>query len=179
VLVWGADLLADPRAYSPATNAALEEHRRRFESYRSTRVRPQNSSELEMVYAAQVRYERRLAAVTDSPKAAELAVAYVDALRPCYEWEGHHDCPEREAIFATEYLTSHPGGPFSDYLPLLAAHRWLCAAEAYDREKQPAGAARSRQAYEQAISIARRSADLLVRSAAEGLISRGRCFSER
>ncbi len=179
VLVWGADLKIDPDAYSPEVKAELERHLQRSQRYRSERRRPTNSSELEMVYAAQVRYERRLVAVSDDPRAQALAVAYVDSLRPCYEWEGYHDCPEREAMFATEYQTAHPGGPFSEFLPLLAAHRWLCTAEAYEYEKQPEDAARSRRAYEQAISTARQSRALLVRMAAEGLTARGRCFSQR
>jgi hypothetical protein len=130
-----------------------------------------------MVHEARVRYERRLVSVTDSPKAADLARAYVDALRPCYEWEGFHDCPEREAVFATEYRRTHAGGPFDEYLPLLAAHRWLCAAEGYDYEKRPEGAARSRQEYEKAIATARQSTDLLIRTAADTLAARRRCLS--
>ena len=53
-----------------------------------------------MVHEAQVRYERRLAATSSDQNAPALAAAYVDSLRPCYEWEGFHDCPEREASFA-------------------------------------------------------------------------------
>ncbi len=179
VLVWGADQQIDPSAYSPAIKAELEKHLRRFKAYRSKRARTVTFGELAMVYDAQVSYERTLAAVSVDPQAPALAAAYVDSLRPCYEWEGFHDCPEREATFATEYQAAHPGGPFSEYLTLLAAHRWLCAAESYEYEKQPDGAARSRRAYEQTISTAQRSPALLVRSAAEGLVARGRCFSQR
>jgi hypothetical protein len=68
---------------------------------------------------------------------------------------------------------------FAEYLSLLAAHRWLCTAEAYDYEERPEGAARSRQAYRQAISTARKSTDLLIRSAAQALGARRRCFSDR
>src|SRR6185295_7214700 len=100
-----------------------------------------------MVLEAQVTYERKLAAISNEPVAAALAVAYVKDLRPCYEWEGFHDCPEREARFADEYQASHPGGPFSGYLPLLAAHRWLCTAEAYEYEKRPSDAERSLRLY--------------------------------
>jgi len=131
-----------------------------------------------MVYTAWVGYERKLAAVSGDPKAPALAAAYVDRLRPCYEWEGFHDCPEREAIFAADYQTANPGGPFSDYLPLLAAHLWLCAAEAYEYEKQPEGAARSRRAYETMVSTARQSKTLLIRLAAERLAERSSCFSQ-
>jgi len=46
-----------------------------------------------MIRTSQVNYERRLAAVSDDPRAPQLAVTYVDSLRPCYEWEGYHDCP--------------------------------------------------------------------------------------
>jgi hypothetical protein len=54
--------------------------------------------------------ERRLVAVSDGSAAPGLAVAYVDRLRPCYEWEGYHDCPEAEAVFAEEYQATHPRG---------------------------------------------------------------------
>jgi hypothetical protein len=179
VMVWGADLRIDANAYSPEVKAELEKHLKRSNAYRSKRARPTNSSELDMVYAADARYERRLVAVSDDPKAQALAVAYVDSLQPSYEWEGYHDGPEREAVFATEYQAAHPGGPFSKYLPLLAAHRWLCTAEAYEYEKRPADAARSQRAYEEAISTARLSSALLVRTAAERLSASGRCFSNR
>jgi hypothetical protein len=178
VLVWGADVKIDPNAYPPAVKSELERHLHRSREYRSERRPPANSSELRMVYAVQVRYERQLVALTDDPRARSLAMAYVDGLRPCYEWEGYSDCPEREATFATRYQSAHTDGPFSEFLTLLAAHRWLCTAEAYEHEKEPDGAARSRREYEHAISRARQSTALLVRTAAEGLTARGRCLSQ-
>jgi len=179
LLVWGADLVIDASPYAPDVKAEIERHVQRWKTYQSPRRRPANSPELDMVYFAHVRYERRLIAISDDPRAQSLAGAYVDSLRPCYEWEGFHDCPEREAMFATEYQVANPGGPFREYLPLLAAHRWLCTAEGYEYEKRPQDAARSRQAHEQGISTARQSATVLVRRAAEELTTRGRCFAER
>jgi len=179
VMVWGADLRMDATTYAPDVKAQIEELRQRSEAYRSKRVKPPGSSELGMVYNAQVRYERRLVAASTSPGANALALAYVTELQPCYEWEGFSDCPEREATFAAKYLTSHPAGPFSQYLPLLEAHRWLCAAEAYESEKAPTEATRTRQAYEQALSTARRSSSLLIRTAAGELGARARCLVER
>ena len=132
-----------------------------------------------MVLDAWVRYERKLAAVSDNPGVAALAMAYVKDLRPCYEWEGFHDCPEHEAKFAEQYQGAHPNGPFSAYLPLLAAHRWLCAAEAYEYEKQPADAQRSRQLYQERLLVARASRVLLIRTAAERLAARGNCIAPR
>jgi len=115
--------------------------------------------------------------------AAPSKAAYVDSLRPCYEWEGYHDCPERDALFAEKYQQDHQDGPFRDYLPLLAAHRWLCAAEGYDYEKRPAEAARSRAAYARSraayarnLAVARASPVLLLRTAGEYLAQRARCF---
>ncbi len=177
LLVWGTYHKVDPRAYSPAVQVELEKHLQRSQEYRSTRPAPTNSSELEMVYDAQVRYERRLVAVTDDPRAGALAVEYVESLRPCYEWEGYHDCPQQEASFATEYRAANPAGPFNEFLSLLAAHRWLCTAEAYEYEKRPDGASGSRRASEQALAIARQSKALLVRMAAEELAERGRCHA--
>ena len=179
VLVWGADMKIDVSGYPPDVRAQMQQLRQRSETYRSKRSKPTGSSELTMVYEAQVRYERRLIAVSTSPGADPLAVAYVNGLRPCYEWEGSHDCPEREAAFAAKYQASHPTGPFSQYLPLLEAHRWLCAAEAYESEKAPAEAERTRRAYEQALSVASQSASLLIRTAALEQKTRARCHTDR
>ncbi len=179
LLVWGTYVTIDPGAYSPEVQAELQKHLQRSQEYRSARRPPTNSSELQMVFDARVRYERRLAAVTDDPRAAALAVEYVDSLRPCYESEGLPDCPEREASFATEYRADNPAGPFSEFLALLAAHRWLCTAEAYEFAKRPDRAMGSRRAFEQASAIARQSKGLLVRTAAEELASRKRCHAER
>jgi hypothetical protein len=118
-----------------------------------------------------------LVAVTDDAAAASLAAAYVDGLQLCYEWGAYHNCPEAEAVFADQYQTAHPRGLFSQYLPLLSAHRWLCAAEAYEYEKRPSDAARSRGAYEERVKTARSSSVLLIRTAADRLAARGRCFS--
>ena len=178
LLVLSADLPIDLKAYPPDARAELQRYLQRYMAYGSKRVRPRKSGLDAMVYTAWVGYERKLAAVSGDPKAPALAAAYVDRLRPCYEWEGFHDCPEREAIFAADYQTANPGGPFSDYLPLLAAHLWLCAAEAYEYEKQPEGAARSRRAYETMVSTARQSKTLLIRLAAERLAERNSCFSQ-
>ena len=177
-LVWGADMKIDPKAYAPALRIEVEQHLRRARAYRSKRAEP-SKPESKMVYCAQINYERRLAAVSTDPRAAALAAAYEKRLRPCYEWEGYHDCPEREALFADEYQAAHPRGPFSDYLPLLAAHRWLCSAEAYDYEGQPAEAERCRRMYEQRLSTARVSRVLLICAAAERLAARGKCFASR
>ena len=176
VLVLGTHSSIDPAAYPPPLRTAVELHLRRAKAYMSKRaVLPY--PEGEMIQSSQVNYERRLAAVSDAPRAPGLAVAYVDSLRPCYEWEGYHDCPEREAEFADEYQAANPDGPFSAYLPLLAAHRWLCTAEAYDYEKRPEDAERSRREYKQRLSTAQKSSVLLIRTAAERLGARGRCRS--
>jgi len=175
-LVWGEYHRIDSSAYPPQVKAELERARQRFVTYRTARRRPVKSSVEEMLYDAMVRYEGLLMAFTSDRKAQALAVRYVDRLRPCYEWEGFHGCPEREASFANEYLAANPNGPFKEYLPLLAAHRWLCTAEAYDYEKRPEDAARSRRESDAAIQTARRSADLLVRAGAEALQARRRCI---
>jgi hypothetical protein len=165
-----------PTDYPPALRPELTAHLRRFNAYRSTRTGLAKTGEFGMVYSAWTGYERQLAAVSASSKTPALALAYVSELKPCYEWEGYHDCPEREAVFAIKYQAAHPNSPFSAYLPLLAAHRWICAAEGYDYEKQPAEAVRCRRSYEEAAAVARKSDSLLVRTAAEQLTAIGRCF---
>lgn len=176
MLVWGTYMSIEPQAYTGEVKAEVEAYLRRANDFRSARPMP-SSGELKIVHEAQVHYERRLVAVADDPDAPRLAAAYVDALRPCYEWEGSHDCPEREALFADEYHAAHPEGSFRAYLPLLSAHRWLCAAEAYAYENLSADAARSRQRSRERLAVARRSERLLVRTAAARLAVRGRCLS--
>jgi hypothetical protein len=88
--------------------AELERASQRFEAYQSPRPGPVNSSEEEMLYAARARYERLLVAFAADRTAQALAVEYVDTLRPCYGWEGCHDCPERGASNASAYLAANP-----------------------------------------------------------------------
>ena len=179
-LVWGEYDQLDLRAYPAAVTAELERARERFKIYQSLRPQPADSAaDRKLLYSAMVRYERLLAAFAADRNQQTLAAEYVDKLRPCYEWEGYHDCPEREASFASEYAAANPSGPFKDYLPLLAAHRWLCTAEAYDYEKRPNEAARSRRTSDAAIQTARRSTALVIRTAAEILQARGRCHLPR
>ncbi len=109
----------------------LQRYYQRLGAYRPRPRPPQLGSEMTMVYAAREGYEGKLVAASTRSGVEQLAQEYVDTLRPCYEWEGFHDCPEREAIFAQRYLIDHPDTPFAGLLRVLAAHRWLCAAEAY------------------------------------------------
>jgi hypothetical protein len=147
----------------------------RASAYRPATPAPPGDGLQKMVYAARISYEHRLVAVAEDMNASTLARGYVDALKPCYEWEGYHDCPEREAAFADKYQAEHPTGPFSDFLPLLSAHRWLCAAEAYEYERQPAEAERSRTLSATRLAAARSSRSMLVRIAAARLKVRGQC----
>src|SRR2546427_2696579 len=174
VLVWGTHMPIDSATYSGVLRRDVEAYLRRASSYLPTRPVP-SALDLQMVYFAWVNYERRLAAVSEDPSASKLAAEYVDGLRPCYEWEGFSDCPEREALFADEYRAAHPVGPFSAYLPLLSAHRWLCAAEAFDYEQRPVDSARSRRLYQERVAVGVRSRVLLIRTASERLSSRGQC----
>jgi hypothetical protein len=175
VVVFGTHMPIDASTYSGALKVEVDAYLRRAAAYQPARPSPVSDALLEIVRQARVDYERRLVSVTDDPQAASLATDYVNRLRPCYEWEGYHDCPEREARFADEYQAAHPGGPFRVLLPLLSAHRWLCTAEAYDYEQNPAGAAGARRTFDQRLSDARRSSALLLRTAAERLAVRMRC----
>lgn len=179
LMLFPAEAPINLTAYPPLVRAELQKYLQRYKSYQSKRSRPPARGVESMVYFVRVAYERRLVAASDDPKAPALAAEYVDFLRPCHEWEGFHDCPEREARFAVDYLATNSGEPFSDYLPLLAAHRWLCAAEAYAYEKKPVGAARSRRNYEVMIARARYSRAPLIRFAAERLAERNTCHTRR
>jgi hypothetical protein len=174
MLVYGAFLEIDETAYSPAIRAQIDQYQSRYDSYRSKRGTP-TGGEARMVHAAKVRYERRLVAISTSANAHALAFAYVTDLAPCYEWEGSSDCPKLEAEFAAAYQKSHPTGPFSAYLPLLEAHRWICTAEGFEREGKSAEAMESRRLYGKGLTVARQSTSLLVRTAANELGERNQC----
>jgi hypothetical protein len=175
-LVFGPHGQTDVSVYAGELRREFETWLRRFDAYRTPRP-PVGGGLEDMVDGARTRYERRLVASSSTPDAIELAVGYVEELRPCYEWEGFHDCPEREALFADAYLERHPNGPFSDYLPLLSGHRWACAADAFDYENRPEDAARSRQISAARLAAARSSRSLLIRTAAEQLARRNRCLT--
>jgi hypothetical protein len=178
VLVWGMHMgPVRPDAFTGALKEEVDAYLRRATSYQSTRPVPPAGGLLDMVYDANVRYERRLAAVSDAPEGSRLAVEYVDSLRPCYEWEGSRECPEREALFADQYQSAHASGPFSQYLPLLSAHRWLCVAEAIDAGEHRQESEVPRQLSRDRLASALQSRMALVRSAAQQLSLRGRCYA--
>jgi DNA-binding beta-propeller fold protein YncE len=166
----------NPAVYPTALRSKIRQYLNRSKAYRSTRSLPKNADGVaQMGHSRQINSERILAASTADPRAARVAVEYVDALGGCYEWEGMPDCPEDEALFADKYHLAHPDGPFRELLPLLAAHLWLCAAEfaTSDRDR----AARARQGYETDMAVAMKSPLLIIRTAAEGLKARDRCYS--
>ena len=177
VLVFGAHAAAiDASQYTADLRRPIEAYLQRTERFitRLPHDAPPNT-DLELVQQAWMRYEKKLAALSDDDRAANLAVEFVQQLKPCYETEGFHDCPEREARFASAYLESHPDGPFSAYLPLLAAHRWLCAAEGYRNENNAEGQSEARHEYDLMRPRARTSPDPMIRAAADRLASRGTC----
>ncbi len=179
LLLFGSAGQIDVKAYPAGVQSELKGYLQRYKSSSSADSVPaKRRREGKQVYAARDGYVRRLAAASADPRAPALAKAYVNDLRPCSAWEGLHDCPEREAGFAFRYLKANPGGPFGDYLRLLAAHRWLCAAEAYELEKQPEGAARNRRAYEEAIGFAQKSSSPMIAMAAERLWERNSCLAK-
>ena len=167
----------------PDVSARLRSVENRCAAFAQREPKPRADSLDGMVATARWGYEQHLFAIAAGDAEAE-AARYVAVLRPCYEWEGFHDCPEREAVFADRYLSEHPSSAFAAFLPLLAAHRWLCAAEGYEYEmtsgvpasKPGAGPTRARLSYVQRLETASRSRDPLVRAAAGILEGRGACF---
>jgi hypothetical protein len=178
VVVFYADAPHDLGRYPVPVQQELQRFLNRARTYRP-RPRPVRlGSEMRMVYAAREGYEAKLVASAAVAGATRLAQQYVDALRPCYEWEGFHDCPEREALFAEQYLRDRPDTPFPDVLRVLAAHRWLCTAEAYQYEQNPTEALRARRAYEEALKMAAAdSRSALMAAAVSELIASGRCYA--
>ena len=177
VVVFYAGTPRNVERYPLQVRQELQRFLERARTYRP-RSRPVRlGSEMLMVYAAREGYEAKLVAAAPVAQAPRLAQQYVDTLRPCYEWEGFHDCPEREARFAEQHLRDRPDTPFRDLLRVLAAHRWLCAAEGYEHEQKPADALRARRAYEEALKIATvDSRSALMTTAANELKASGRLF---
>lgn len=174
-IVFYADPPSDVAQFPRDVLEELQRYRQRLRAYRP-RPRPAKlGSEMTMVYAAREGYERKLVAASARSGVEKLAQEYVDALRPCYEWESLHDCPEREAIFAERYLSDHSDTPFAGFLRVLAAHRWLCTAEAYEYARQPGSAAHARHEYQRTLAIAVNTESPLMRIAAEELKASGRC----
>ncbi len=168
----------------PEVAKRVDEFASRCDLFRKENAKPRSDSGEGMAAAARWGYEGRLFAVTNGGGADASARDYVETLRPCYEWEGYSDCPEREAVFADRYLARHPDGPFAAYLPLLGAHRWFCVAEAYEYEAKnhvrhgpgAVGLQEARRRWKADLAKALRSPDPLVRFGAEALQQTGRCF---
>jgi len=178
VVVFYADAPRNVDRYPLPVRQELQRFLQRARAYRPRSRTAGLGSEMRMVSAAREGYEAKLAASAAVAGAARLAQEYVDALRPCYEWEGFHDCPEREALFAEQHLRDRPDTPFRDLLRVLAAHRWLCTAEGYEYEQNPTQARRARRAYEEALKIATTdSRSALMTTAASELKASGRCHA--
>jgi hypothetical protein len=161
---YDADVLREARQFA-----------QRAANYRP-RPRPTGlGSEMRMVYSAREGYEGKLVAAA-GPGTERLAQQYVDDLRLCYEWESFADCPEREAVFAEKYLAANPNSPFRELLEMLTAHRWLCVAEAYEREGQADAAARARRAHQAQLASSLKAQSPMMRTAARELQTRGRCW---
>jgi hypothetical protein len=176
-LVWRARIAVDSTAPRELRSAAAA-YNRRSSAYVPKR-RSEPLAEFKMIAPVWAEYERRLVAISSEPNAVALARAYVDSLRPPYEWEGFHDGPEAEARFADTYRMTHPDSPFRELLPLLAAHRWACTEEAYTYERNTAAAARSDTAFRRALNVAVKSSNPLVRVAAEHLGQTHTCDTNR
>lgn len=170
----------DPTAYPRPVQTRLRAYLTRFEALERRRPTkpPPHDPEEEMVQDARSGYAHRLAAFSSERNAERLAYEYVDELRPGYEDDGRHEGPVIEAQFAEKYLENHLKGPFGMFLPLLAAHRWICAAEAYSFEHDPEGERRARAAYALMLARARRSLDPMIRAAANALMARGMCLPQ-
>jgi hypothetical protein len=109
----------------------------------------------------------------------EEVVGFVEGLRPCYEWEGGSDCPQKEAEFAEYWLKWNDTGALRDFLPVFASHRWTCAAEALEFEKKPAQAASAHARAKALLTRGLRSKDPLMRYVARELEKDRRCIWPR
>lgn len=173
----------------PAAAARWKEAEARAVRIKSKlRPLPETGGAFEMVQGTREDYERRLFAIGTSispsrdPKRddvwiQEQAIAFVEGLRPCYEWEGSSHCPQKEAEFAEYWQKWNATGAFRDFLPLLASHRWTCAAEALVYEKKPTEAAAAHDRSKALLTVALASRDPLMRYVARDLQKDRRCHT--
>lgn len=173
-LVWMSRIPVDSTLPAPI-RLAVDAYNRRSAAY-VPKARRARDRESEMFLLGFADYERRLAAASSDPRKVELVRAYADSLAPPYEWEGLPEGPEREAAFADTYRAAHPDSPLAEIVALLAAHRWVCAAEAYQGERKAADEARSHERFVLAAAAAVESKDLLIRTAALRLQEHPVCF---
>ena len=169
----------------PAAAARWKEIQRRA-SMAMSRLRPppSHSGEFRMVWGKRQHYERLFNAVStraghrdDELWVAEEVADFVEGMRPCYEWEGFSECPWREAEFADLWLRLHPHSRVAAYLPLFAGNRWLCAADGYDLEKEPAKAADARRRATERLKQAAAGKDPLFALVAKQMLADSRCLT--
>jgi hypothetical protein len=169
----------------PAAAARWTEVLRRAQRFMSRlRPPPSHSGEMSMVWGKRRHYERLFAAAAvpyyaterDELAVAEEVADFVEGMRPCYEWEGFSECPRREAAFADFWMEYHPHSSFEAFLPLFAGNRWLCAADGFDGEKEPAKAADARTRAAALLQRAKAGEDPLFRYAAAQMLADPKCF---
>jgi hypothetical protein len=81
------------------------------------------------VEAKKRRLEAGIVALIDAPEVEQLAVAYAQAAKVLYEWEGRPDGPLGEAADAEEFVKRDPATPLAPYLYILIAARHRAAFE--------------------------------------------------
>lgn len=169
----------------PAAAARWVEVQRRAErSMSRLRPPPEPSGTMSMVWGKRQQYERLFNATAavrgnrsdDNLWVAEEVADFVEGMRPCYEWEGSSACPHREAEFAELWLRHHPQSSFAAFLPLFAGNRFLCAAEGFDYEKEPARATDARKRGIGYLTQAAAGKDPLFKLAATQMLANPRCL---
>jgi len=79
--------------------------------------------------------EKGIVSLINGKGIEKAAAEYARSAKLYYEWEGFADSPLDEARYAEEYLERNPATMIKPYLILFLAHRYRCAYECLEFEK--------------------------------------------
>jgi hypothetical protein len=156
-------LLGDKQKLQASERRRLEEYVSRRKSFRSKLIEPKD-----MTFPADEGFREKqwlegaIVSLVDAPGIEETAADYASKAKLYYEWEGLSEGPLTEAQFAETYLSANPATPIKPYLLLFLLHRYRCAYECLDFEKNLAERAKAAQKYQLYLKEARQHPDPLI-----------------
>jgi hypothetical protein len=175
LVLGGAHDDIDPSMYPPPLGSEIKQYLARSRAYRSTRRSASNRDGVaKMAHGTNINLERRLAAALRTRARRNSRWNTWTRYDPATNGKAFR-IALKERRCSRINTSAHPDGPFREVLPLLAAHLWLCTAEFAHRDVDYAR--RAKDADEDDIAVAVKSSSLIIRTAAEGLQARGRCYS--
>jgi len=113
--------------------------------------------------------EKGIVSLINSTGIEKEAAEYARSAKLYYEWEGVADSPLDEARYAEERLERNPATMIKPYLTLFLAHRYRCAYECLELEKNFDGQKAVSEKYQHYLREAKEYPDRLVGLIAEDL----------